>query len=99
MQKYSGNANGDVRDIFNFLWDQGVYMFFWKERQNFCIIPAGVTCSKSTIEVLERGMKYVQSQEERPQNTITDIVLGVLIVNLKHVLHFALLFWLLTSSM
>ena len=30
------------------------------------MIPAGITCSKSTIEVLEQGMKYVQSQEERP---------------------------------
>ena len=50
-------------------------MFFWKEKQNFYLNPVGITCSKSTIEVLEEGMKYIQSQEERPQNNITDIVL------------------------
>ena len=52
-------------DIFNFYWDQGAHMFFWKEKQNFYLIPAGVTCPKSAIEVLEQGMKYVLSQEER----------------------------------
>ena len=62
-------------DIFNFLSDPGAHMFFWKEKQNFYIIPAGITCSKSTIEVLEQGMKHVQSQEERPQNNIIDVVL------------------------
>ena len=50
-------------DIFNFLWNQGEHIFLWKEKQNFCIIPAGITCSKSTIEVLEQRIKYVQSQE------------------------------------
>ena len=38
-------------------------MFFWKEKQNFYLIPAGVTCPKSATEVLEQGMKYVLSQE------------------------------------
>ena len=42
-----------------------VLMFFWKEKRNFYIIPAGITCSKWTIEVEEQGMKYVQSQKER----------------------------------
>ena len=41
-------------------------MFIWTEKQNFSMISAGITCSKSAIEVLEQGMKYVQSQEERP---------------------------------
>ena len=54
-----------MHDIFNFFWDQDAHMFFWKETQNFYIIPADTTCPKSTIEVLEQGMKYVQSQEER----------------------------------
>ena len=49
-------------------------MFFWKEKQNFCIIPAGITCSKSTTEVLEQGIKYVQSQQERPHSNIIDII-------------------------
>ena len=39
-------------DIFDFLGDQGAHMFFWKEKQNFCKIPADITFSKST-EVLE----------------------------------------------
>ena len=55
-----------MHDVINFLWDQGAHMFFWKEKQNFCLISDGITCSKSTIEVLEQGMKYVQIQEERP---------------------------------
>ena len=50
-------------------------MFFWKEKRNFCVIPAGITFSKSTIEVLEQGMKYVQSLEERLQNNIIDVIL------------------------
>ena len=50
-------------------------MFFWKEKENFCITPAGITCSNSTKDVLQQGMKYVQSQEERPQNNIIDVVL------------------------
>ena len=62
-------------DIFNFLWDQDVPMFFWKEKQNFYIIPAGTTCSKSKIEVLEQIMKYVQSEEEKAENNIIDVVL------------------------
>ena len=48
-------------DIFNFLWDQDAHMFFWKEKQNFCIIPACITCPKPTTEILEQGLKYVQS--------------------------------------
>ena len=34
-----------------------------------------MTCSKSTIAVLEQGVKYVQSQKERPQSNIIDVVL------------------------
>ena len=48
-------------EIFNFLRDQGAHTFFWKEKQNFGIIPACIKCSKSIIEILERGLKYVQS--------------------------------------
>ena len=81
MKNNTDNANEDMNLTvknawyFNFLWDQGMHMFFWKEKQKFCIIPPGITGSTATIEVLEQGMKYVQSQEERPQNNIIDIVL------------------------
>ena len=51
------------------------FNFFWEEKQNICIIPAGIIRSNSTIKVLQQGMKYVQSQEGRPQNNITDVVL------------------------
>ena len=47
-----------------------------KEKQNFCIISADITCSKSTIKVLEQGMKYVQSKAERPQDNIIDLILN-----------------------
>ena len=29
-------------------------------------------CSKSTIETLEKGVKYVQSQQQKHQNGIND---------------------------
>ena len=45
-------------------------IFLLERKTNFCIILARITCSKSTIQVLEQGMKYVQSQEERQQNNI-----------------------------
>ena len=47
-------------------------MFFWKEKQNFCIIPAYITCFKPTIEELEQNVKYIQSQQ---LNNNIDIVL------------------------
>ena len=62
-------------DIFHFVLDQGAHMFVWKQKQNFFIIPHGITCSKSTIEILEQGIKYVQSQEEIPQSNMIDVVL------------------------
>ena len=61
-------------DIFNFPQDQGAHMFFWKKK-NWYIIPADSSCSKSTIEVLGQGIKYVQTQQDRPQNSIIDVVL------------------------
>ena len=48
---------------------------FKKKKENFSVIVAGITCSKSTIEKLEQGMKYVQSQEEKQQNNIIDVIL------------------------
>ena len=34
-----------------------------------------MTCSISAIAVVEQGVKYVRSQEERSQNNIIDVVL------------------------
>ena len=48
-------------------------------------IPAGITCTKSKIEVLEQSMKYVQSHKERSQNNIIWHRSGALIVTFKHV--------------
>ena len=50
-------------------------MLFWKEKQNFSIIQAVISRSESTIEVLEQITKYVQSQEDRPQNNSIAVVL------------------------
>ena len=52
MQNYAANANKDVNltvemcDVFNFLWDQGAHMFFWKEKQSWsiaCFIKSNLT--------------------------------------------------------
>ena len=48
---------------------------------------SAITCSKLTIETLERGMKYVQS-----------CLSGVFIVNFKYISHLILVFLLLTLS-
>ena len=55
-----------MRDIFNFLWDQDAQCSFGKKKT--------FVLSQLTIEVLEQGMKYVQSQEERSQNNVNDVV-------------------------
>ena len=59
-------------------------MLFWKEEQNVCIIPAGIT-----IEALDKGIKHVKSYEERPQNNI-DIVmeLKLLTLNMFYILFY-----------
>ena len=60
VQIYTDNADKNgwrICEMFNFLWDQGVHMFLWKEKQNFCIIPACITCSKSTTEIVEQCSK------------------------------------------
>ena len=94
-----------MHNIFSLFWFplisfpfQGAHMFFWKEKQNFYIIPAGITCSKSKIEVLEQSMKYVQSHKERSQNNIIWHRSGALIVTFKHVWLLVQLFWLLALS-
>ena len=51
-----------------------IHMFFRKEKQNFYIISAGISSSKSTIEALEQGIKYVQSQNW-PLGNITGVIL------------------------
>ena len=41
------------------------------------------TGSKSTIETLERGVKYVQSQQLKHQNAVIDVVLIFLLLTLN----------------
>ena len=53
-------------------------------------------CSKLTIETLEQGAKYVQSQQWGHRK---DGRSGVFIVNLEHISHFVLVFLLFTLSM
>ena len=49
-----------------------------------------ITCSKLTIETLEKGLKYAQSQRRRS---------GVFTVNFEHISHLVLMFLLSTLSM
>ena len=49
----------------------------------FVIIQSAITCSKWTIETLEQGVKYVQSQQWRHQNDATGVVLVSLLLTLN----------------
>ena len=53
------------------------------------VIQLAFTCSNSTIETIEKGVKYIQRQWDR---------LGVFIVNFEHISHLVLVFLLLTLS-
>ena len=87
-----------VRDIFNFLWNQGAHMFVWNRKQNFCIIPTCITCSKSTIKILEQGLK-VSKLTRKTTEWCHWRHSRALFVIFKYILHLLLLFWLLTLSM
>ena len=56
-----------------------------------------ITCSKLTIETLERGVKYVQKITKRPEQHHWRCS-GVFIVNSEHISHLALVFLLLSLS-
>ena len=47
------------------------------------VTQPAITCSKLTIETVEQGVKYVQSQWRRS---------GVFIINFEHILHLVLVF-------
>ena len=55
MQNYTDNVDGDTPLTAGNAWyflfplTSGTYMFDWKEKQNFCMISAGITSSKLTI--------------------------------------------------
>ena len=40
----------------------------------YALTQQTATCPKSTIETLEKGMKYVQSQQQRQQIDVNDII-------------------------
>ena len=51
MQNYTDYANQDVSLAAESVYFQislrsSAQMFFWKEKQNFCVIPAGIAWSK-----------------------------------------------------
>ena len=52
------------------------------------VTQPAITCSMLTIETLEQGVKYVQSQQESYQNDD--------IVNFEHISHLVLVLLLLT---
>ena len=47
------------------------------------VTQPAITCSKLTIETVEQGVKYVQSQWRRS---------GVFIIDFEHILHLVLVF-------
>ena len=65
MQKCTHNANGDVplavekSDIFSFLWDQGVHMFFPLGRRTNLIWPTIFFIKNIFIELLFCFIKLV----------------------------------------
>ena len=62
--------------IFYILWDKGAHMLFWKEKQNFCIILACITCWKSTIEILEQRLNIFKVNKKN--NKMISMNLNVL---------------------
>ena len=59
--------------------------------------PASIfTCSNTTIETLEKGVKYVQSKTIKTPKRRQWRRSDVFIVNFKHISHFFLMFLLLT---
>ena len=72
-------------------------MLFWKEKQNFIIILACISCSKSIIKMLQQGLKYVQSSHKRQQNDVIGVVMEPYLLTLN-ISHLVLLFRLITLS-
>ena len=57
------------------------------------------TCSKSKIETLEKGVKYVQSLQQKYQNVIDAVLVFLLLtLNLFHIFLFHIYRWLWTSK-
>ena len=56
--------------------------------------------SKSTIEPLEKGLKYVQSYQWKHQNNVIDVVLVFLLLTLKifHTFFYYLYCWFWTNT-
>ena len=64
----------------------------------FCLLlPANFTFSKSTIETIEKGVKYGQSYQ-RHQNDVIHVVLLCLLLTLSMLRIFFLVFLLLTFN-
>ena len=69
-------------------------IFFSQNTSSGCFCQQTFTGSKWTIETLEKGAKYVQSQQWRQQYGIR-FCSGTLIVNFDHISHLFLMFlWL-----
>ena len=62
------------------------------------ILQLTFTCSNSTIETPEKGVKYVQNQQWKHQNNVNWRRSRISIVNFEHISRLFLVFLLLTSS-
>ena len=50
---------------------------------NFMITQLTFNCSKSTIEIVEKGVRYVQSYQQKHQNDVIDVFLLLLFLTLN----------------
>ena len=65
----------------------------------FHITQLTFTCSKSKLEILEQGVKYVQKLTTKTPERCQSRCSGVFIVNFEHISHLVLVFLLLTLNM
>ena len=55
-------------------------------------------CSKSTIGTLEKGVEYVEIQQLKYYNDVSDVVLVFFMLTLKIILHLCLVFLLVALN-
>ena len=75
-------------------------LFSWNDWLTNALTKLTFTCSKSTIETLQKGLKYAQIRQLKHQNDVIEVGRRscVFIVKFEHVSHLFLLFLLLTLN-
>ena len=75
-------------------------LFTWNDWLTNALTKLTFTCSKSTIETLQKGLKYAQIRQLKHQNDVIKVGRRscFFIVKFEHVSHLFLLFLLLTLN-